>query len=84
MAAADMDPAYARKSALRVPPAGDPSRHHGDDEDPLAGRFAAAEHAGSVAAMTYSTPLWVKVFGAIVTLVILLFVALRFTMFGHH
>jgi hypothetical protein len=34
--------------------------------------------------MTYSTPLWVKVFGAIVTLVILLFVALRFTMFGHH
>lgn len=34
--------------------------------------------------MTYATPRWVKVFGTIVTIVVLLFVFLRFTVFREH
>ncbi len=32
----------------------------------------------------YATPLWVKVFGTIVSVVILLFIILRFTVFADH
>ncbi len=35
-------------------------------------------------AMPYRTPRWVKVFGSIVTVVVLLFVILRFTVFRDH
>lgn len=33
---------------------------------------------------SYATPHWVKVFGTIVTVVILLFIILRFTVFRNH